>query len=201
VLIGKIHQEDASRQKKAEEEAAAKAQGEASAKAQREEEQERVEKALRIAEAEPQVALHAAEEARKKAEMAKAEEEAAALEAKKETTKVASLPMPEKALAEQQPVASDRAVLVRALQTELKRVGCDPGAIDGKWGSDGKEALRRFLRSAKIDLKTDEPSEAALAELAKKKRFAFVPSSAVPMRNSGTVDASQGPNLSELARR
>src|SRR5262249_14235744 len=33
----------------------------------------------------------------------------------------------------------------RALQTELKRVGCDPGAVDGRWGEKAKAALGQFI--------------------------------------------------------
>jgi hypothetical protein len=61
----------------------------------------------------------------------KAEEVASALEANREAARVASLPAPETPLAEQQSYTSDRTALVRAIQTELKRVGCDPGAVDG----------------------------------------------------------------------
>lgn len=52
--------------------------------------------------------------------------------------------------------------LARLLQTELKRVGCDPGAIDGQWGGKGEGALERFARHAKLALKTDAPTAAAL---------------------------------------
>jgi hypothetical protein len=52
--------------------------------------------------------------------------------------------------------------LARLLQTELKRVGCDPGAIDGTWGDKGEAALERFARYAKLALKTDAATAAAL---------------------------------------
>ncbi|HYN26720.1 MAG TPA: caspase family protein [Burkholderiales bacterium] len=56
----------------------------------------------------------------------------------------------------------DRVELVRSLQTELQRVGCDPGAVDGKWQSKTKGALTQFARLAKLDLYTEKPSPAAL---------------------------------------
>jgi hypothetical protein len=52
-------------------------------------------------------------------------------------------------------------VLARALQTELKRVGCDPGAVDGVWGGGARGALAEFMRLAKLSLPA-EPSAAAL---------------------------------------
>lgn len=48
--------------------------------------------------------------------------------------------------------AGDRVELVRSLQTELQRVGCDPGAVDGRWQSKTKGALTQFARLAKVEL-------------------------------------------------
>jgi hypothetical protein len=42
--------------------------------------------------------------------------------------------------------------IVIAVQTELKRVGCDPGAIDGDWGGQSREALAAFGHCAKVDV-------------------------------------------------
>jgi hypothetical protein len=42
--------------------------------------------------------------------------------------------------------------VVVAVQTELKRVGCDPGAIDGAWGGRSREALAAFGHFAKLDV-------------------------------------------------
>jgi hypothetical protein len=58
--------------------------------------------------------------------------------------------------------AKDPATLARALQTELKRVGCDPGPVDGQWGAKGEEALNEFVRVTKIAVPTDAPSDVAL---------------------------------------
>ena len=55
---------------------------------------------------------------------------------------------------------------VRALQTELKRVGCDPGSLDGNWGGKSRHALERFQRLSKLSLPSDEPTEAALQSVA-----------------------------------
>jgi putative peptidoglycan binding protein len=42
--------------------------------------------------------------------------------------------------------------LVLAVQTELKRVGCDPGDVDGVWGGQSREALAAFGHFAKVDV-------------------------------------------------
>jgi hypothetical protein len=48
--------------------------------------------------------------------------------------------------------------IVIAVQTELKRVGCDPGEIDGVWGGRSREALAAFGHFAKVDVATLEPT-------------------------------------------
>ena len=77
--------------------------------------------------------------------------------------KVAALPVPE---LRQQSSGPDPQVLARALQTELKRVGCDPGSMDGKWGAKAKEALAEFVRRTQVVLPSEEPTAAALEALA-----------------------------------
>lgn len=69
-------------------------------------------------------------------------------------SKVAVLPPPDaaKPVVEAKP---DIRGLTRDLQTELKRVGCDPGAQDGNWSSKSVQALDQFNRRAgmKLDVK------------------------------------------------
>jgi hypothetical protein len=60
----------------------------------------------------------------------------------------------------------DARALARALQTELKRVGCDPGPVDGEWGQKAKDALAEFSRQAKTAMRNLEASEAALQAVA-----------------------------------
>lgn len=48
--------------------------------------------------------------------------------------------------------------MIVAVQTELKRVGCDPGAIDGDWGGRSREALAAFGHFAKVDVGKLAPS-------------------------------------------
>jgi hypothetical protein len=53
--------------------------------------------------------------------------------------------------------------MVFAVQTELKRVGCDPGAIDGAWGGRSREALAAFGHFAKLDVGSLAPTPEILA--------------------------------------
>ena len=48
------------------------------------------------------------------------------------------------------------------LQNELKRVGCEPGKVDGAWGKQSNRALARFNVYAKLNLPTDAPTMDAL---------------------------------------
>jgi Caspase domain len=67
---------------------------------------------------------------------------------------------------------ADQDKLVRALQTELKRVGCDPGNVDGVWDDKAKRALAEFARLSKVALPTEAPtSEALQAALGQKDRI------------------------------
>lgn len=82
--------------------------------------------------------------------------------------------------------AAETGVLARAVQTELKRVGCDPGPIDGEWNTSSKEALREFSRVSNIDPGSDQPSQAILNLLAREKNR-ICPSKCDPQR--GTPDS------------
>jgi uncharacterized caspase-like protein len=124
-------------------------------------------------------ALRAAE-ATKKAEQArlaedarkadgKREAEAKAAEARKaeqarkadEATRLANLQTAApKTLPTTEPI--DMVELARKLQTELKRVGCDPGSVDGKWGDTAKKALAEFVRLTKASVPGSDPTEDAL---------------------------------------
>ncbi len=114
-------------------------------------------------------AAKAAEDARIAAERAKAveQEKAAAAErarlAEQEKARIAAEkaaegkkqqiaalpPAPEK----QEPPALD---LPRALQAELRRVGCNTGAVDGSWSAASQKALDLFNKHSgmKLDVKT-----------------------------------------------
>jgi hypothetical protein len=59
-------------------------------------------------------------------------------------------------------VPMERNQLIRSLQTELQRVGCDPGDVTGEWHPKTRSALTEFARRAKLDLYTEKPSMPAL---------------------------------------
>jgi uncharacterized caspase-like protein len=55
--------------------------------------------------------------------------------------------------------------LASLLQSELQRVGCDPGTVDDAWGDKSEAALEKFARYAKLNIRTDVPTPAALEAL------------------------------------
>jgi tetratricopeptide (TPR) repeat protein len=59
-------------------------------------------------------------------------------------------------------IPPDLAKLARDLQGELKRVGCDPGPIDARWGQKTQQALQQFAEHTKLALPLGEPTIAAL---------------------------------------
>jgi hypothetical protein len=73
--------------------------------------------------------------------------------------------IPPLASAPAQPVTPDPSVLTRALQAELKRVGCDPGPISGNWSGKTRQALGEFIRLTKSAVPSQEPTDAALEAL------------------------------------
>lgn len=46
---------------------------------------------------------------------------------------------------------------VAAIQTELKRMGCYPGTVDGSWGKGSNDALQRYASAAKTEVRSTEP--------------------------------------------
>ncbi len=50
------------------------------------------------------------------------------------------------------PAPTDPYQMTVLLQSELTRVGCSPGTIDGQWGAKGRRALARFKRFARLAL-------------------------------------------------
>jgi hypothetical protein len=63
------------------------------------------------------------------------------------------------------PAAAEPGAIVLAVQTELKRVGCDPGEVDGVWGGHSRDALAAFGHSAKVDVADLRPTAEILAIL------------------------------------
>lgn len=57
--------------------------------------------------------------------------------------------------------------LVRAVQGELKRVGCSPGKVDGEWGLNGKSAMRKYNHFARQTLNLEKPDQSAYQAIQK----------------------------------
>jgi hypothetical protein len=91
-----------------------------------------------------------------------AEHAQARLDELKKHQVAAAIPPPAAKPALVEATKEDGSKLAEALQRELKRVGCDPGAVDGAWGTKARQALGEFSRLTKISLPADEPSDAAL---------------------------------------
>src|SRR5262245_27756686 len=112
----------------------------------------------------------AIEEARKKADEAArrfAEEEAklkarldAAVKSQQTPTVVASAPSAPEATRALPHM--DEADIARLLQFHLKRVGCDPGSVDGKWTDQSTRAMAEFNKRAKGNFEVKVASLGAL---------------------------------------
>ena len=63
------------------------------------------------------------------------------------------------------PPVLSRRELVMALQGRLRQIGCRPGAIDGRWGKKGQDALERAYNRRAIALDSAVASLAALQAL------------------------------------
>lgn len=133
--------------------ASARTRAEAAARARMEaDRQKQAEAAAAAAEADVK---HVAE-AKSAAEKAAAEPGSTA----PENQKMASLPPA--AEASRQAGSKPDADLSRLLQTELERVGCEVGEVDGVWGAGSQRALSAFNRHAGTRFDTDLASTAAL---------------------------------------
>ena len=72
-------------------------------------------------------------------------------------TKITSLPTQSKQAIEPALLFNEREMTL-VLQQELTRVGCNPGQIDGQWGTKGRRALARFKQYAKLTLPSKDIS-------------------------------------------
>src|SRR5262245_30380463 len=90
-------------------------------------------------------------------------------------------------------VNKDPRALARALQAELKRVGCDPGPIDGDWGRKAEEALAEFARQSKTTLSREASQEALKAVAAQQTRVCRLICGADEMERDGKCVAKAAP--------
>ena len=77
---------------------------------------------------------------------------------------------------------------IRDLQSELKRLGCYPGPIDGDWGPASRYAAAKFTGAVNASLPVDKPEPALLA-LARRHDGACTK----PTQSSAIVTASTTP--------
>ena len=91
-----------------------------------------------------------------------------------ENQQVASLEKPADARAQQESDATAQAAatdkqaekaLVRSIQTELSRVGCDAGKADGIWGRKSEQAVSRYAKHGGLKLSSLDPDESLLRSL------------------------------------
>jgi len=78
---------------------------------------------------------------------------------------VAVLPPPEQTKREikvEPDPKGEQRVIARSLQTELRRVGCDPGSVDGVWSPKSSDAISLFNRHAGLKLDSETPTVSAL---------------------------------------
>ena len=112
-------------------------------------------------------------------------------------TKVAALPTPDVQ------AASSATALVRSIQTELKRLRCYKGEVDGQWGKQAQAAYGNYARRAKVVMAPQEPSQLMLDNLLNEKKVScplecesgFMPSNgscvAAPKPAKAERDAAQ----------
>jgi hypothetical protein len=132
-------------------------------------------------EAEERAKREAQEEARKIAEVAarqKADQEMKAKEAERaaQQQKLASVQSNPATVIQQEPppvsvpqqqaslpsATASPAETIRALQTELRRVGCYVGSIDGQWDTGIKRSLEQFNRYAGMQVETGSATDDAI---------------------------------------
>jgi peptidoglycan hydrolase-like protein with peptidoglycan-binding domain len=65
----------------------------------------------------------------------------------------------------QPPVYPTATLYPREVQTELKRVGCLAGRVDGIWGNGSRSALRKFYGRAGLSAAGTEPSQVVLSDV------------------------------------
>jgi uncharacterized caspase-like protein len=141
---------------KAAEQAKASEQAKAAEKARVAAELAKKAEEAKVAEAERVKAAAIAKAAEKEAERVKAAEEAkAAAEAKAAEKRAKEEKLAALAPSTDKPDAQPPADLPRSLQSELKRVGCSTGSVDGNWNAAAQKALDLFNKHAgtKLDVK------------------------------------------------
>ena len=102
-------------------------------------------------------------------------------------------PTPDAAPPGPSPVTFKPEEVVIAVQTELKRVGCYPGEIDGAWGGQSREALAAFGHAAKVDVAESAPTPEILAIIKGKSETVCVADAAPAAEHEATPQPSYQP--------
>jgi len=112
---------------------------------------EEAKKQVELAQQQAEAARQQVEEAKRQAiAEAQRQVEQAKRAAKEDAEKIASL-TPGQTVPQAPPPSSppiDQADITRLLQAHLKRVGCNPGNLDGKWDDSSRKALDLFNKNA-----------------------------------------------------
>lgn len=81
-----------------------------------------------------------------------------------------------------------RQEIARALQAELKRIGCYAGDVDGEWGPGSRRSLRAFIEQANSGLSSDEPE---LIHLTLARGYSGIACRSGPGQPSGAMTATR----------
>ncbi|MCB5205122.1 caspase domain-containing protein [Neorhizobium sp. T786] len=89
--------------------------------------------------------------------------------------------------------------LVRSVQQELNRLGCQAGREDGEWGDQSRRALNQLKAHKKVDAGTTAPSQGLLEELRKHKtRICPLTCSSTQRASNGSCVAINAPSKRSL---
>lgn len=94
------------------------------------------------------------------------QEKAEQVEQSKTEIEVASLPQDNEEVKAEYVIVPN-ANGIAQIQTELNRVGCEAGAVDGKWGNRSRRALTNFGKHAKIEIASTDPDLSILDDIKK----------------------------------
>ena len=93
---------------------------------------------------------------------------------------------------------TNRDGLIRALQRELKRVGCYDGAVTGRWGAEPRRAMKAFLEGINASLPVDEPDDIQLRLLQAEEHVCTAP--CPDERAEGCSRIAEAPDVSAPER-
>ncbi len=100
------------------------------------------------------------------------------------------------------PVPNDGGLdLVKSVQGELKRLGCDPGDVDGVWGQQSSAALADYARASNRSISSEAPSSEVLRALQEHKGLVCSVKPVGTEKKVVTPQPTPSPSSPELAGR